>query len=229
MKKLQLSTPLLPREVTWGTGYLLFSLFFSGVLIKLLLSWLWPDYPRVWLDTIYYGLNLAVGILIFHHFLAESLRHILKQLPMIVLVSVIALVVYFAVVPPLDTAIDALKPGAINQNNEYIVQKAAVNPWLNAFGIIALVPTSEEILYRGLVFGGIRKKSRILAYVVSILLFAAIHVVPYWNLYTPSLFMLFFAAYLPAGLILALSYEISDSIFAPILIHTVINTIAILI
>lgn len=229
MKKRELSSQLLPREITWGTRYLLFQLAFLGALIKLLLGWLWPGYSAVWLDTIYYGINLAAAIWIFRHFISQSLCHAIKHLPLIIIVSFIALIVYFAVVPPLETAIETLKPDFVNQNNSYVIQKAATNQWLNTFGIIALVPFAEEIWYRGLLFGAIRKKNRALAYVVSVLVFAAIHIIPYWGMYTLPVFLLSFAVYIPAGLILALAYELSDNIFAPVLIHTTINTIAMLI
>ena len=232
MKKLHFSTQLRPSEITWGTRYLLFAIFFFGFLLKQLLDWLCPECPATLmtfiLDTTYYGTNLLVSVFIFRHFLTEALKRVIKRLPMLLLISAIALVTYYAVVIPLDILTETIRPDHINKNTEHITNAIAINPWFSTFAIVFLVPASEEILYRGLVFGAIRKKNCILAYVISILLFAAIHVIPYLGNEPIVLSLLSFVAYVPAGLILALSYEISDNIWTPIFIHTVINTIAVL-
>lgn len=246
MKK-QLSCPLLPREINWGIPYLIFSLAILGSLIKLVLGWVWPDCPPAWsdtvIDTIYYAINLTAAVFIFRHFLKESIFHAVEQMPRILLVCGIALVVYFLVVPALEMLIEYLseyierawgsnqthRPDYDNLNNVHIIKKAATTPGLTAFGIVLLVPAAEEILYRGLLFGGLRNKHRVLAYLVSILVFSAIHVVPYIGEYTMVEFALTLVVYLPAGLILAMSYEYSDSIFAPIFIHTIINALSIIV
>ena len=62
---------------------------------------------------------------------------------------------------------------------------------------------------------------------VSVLAFAAIHVVGYIGLFDPVTLILCFVQYLPAGIILAAAYEKTDTIITPILIHIFINLIGI--
>jgi membrane protease YdiL (CAAX protease family) len=48
------------------------------------------------------------------------------------------------------------------------------------FGLAVLIgPVVEEVLFRGVVFGSIRQKNRILAYVVSMVLFSVYHIWQY--------------------------------------------------
>jgi len=78
-----------------------------------------------------------------------------------------------------------------------------------------------------LIFRELYGKSRWAAYLVSIAAFAAVHIIGYLRVYSPMELLLSFLQYLPAGLCLAWSYAKSDTIFAPILIHTAVNAIGI--
>ena len=82
-------------------------------------------------------------------------------------------------------------------------------------------------MFRGLLFRGIYGKSRVAAYLISALCFCLIHVANYIGSYELPLLAMCFVQYLPAGLILAWSYEKSNTILTPIAIHTVINAIGI--
>ena len=97
-----------------------------------------------------------------------------------------------------------------------------------AFGTVLLVPVAEEALYRGLIFGQIYNRNRLAAYIISSVVFAAIHVISYIGLYEPIHLMLCLLQYLPAGLCLGWAYANSDTIWAPILMHITINQISIL-
>ena len=102
MKKLQPYVSLRPREITWGTRYLIFSLCFLGPLIQWILQRHWPAYSP-YLNTIYYTVNLVATVIIFRHFLWDSLLQVPKLLCRILLVGVIAIVVYWIVTVPLET------------------------------------------------------------------------------------------------------------------------------
>ena len=97
---------------------------------------------------------------------------------------------------------------------------------LTALFTVFLAPLSEECLFRGLLFGQVLKKSRMGAYALSAVCFALIHVMGYLGTYTPLQLVLSLAQYLPAGLILARSFEKSGTIAVPILIHMTINAIS---
>ena len=86
-----------------------------------------------------------------------------------------------------------------------------------------LVPPAEECFYRGLFFQTFAKKALWLGYAVSTTVFALIHILGFIGSASPLALVLSFLQYLPAGLCLAWSYAKSDTIFAPILIHALVN------
>ena len=108
-----------------------------------------------------------------------------------------------------------------NDNNDAIYEMAT-----SEFGPIAaagaiLAPIVEECIFRGAIFGGLRRKNRALAYTVSALLFSLYHV---WQsaLFDPTQ-LWYLVQYIPASLILARCYERCDSIWAVIFVHMLNN------
>jgi membrane protease YdiL (CAAX protease family) len=94
---------------------------------------------------------------------------------------------------------------------------------------VILVPITEEVFYRGVIFGSLDKTNRLLAYVVSVLVFSAIHVVGYIGSDTSAFWVVIsLLQYIPASICLAWTYAQTDSIFTPTLIHMAINLLAML-
>ena len=120
-----------------------------------------------------------------------------------------------------------IDPEFANVNDQSIAQMAEKHYALMVFFTVLLVPITEETLYRGLLFQGLQRKSRVLAYLVSVSVFAWIHVMGYIGSFDALTLVLCFVQYLPAGAILALAYEKTDTIITPILIHIIINQIGI--
>ena len=112
-------------------------------------------------------------------------------------------------------------------NDEAILSMKQGSFFLMALGTVVLVPPVEECFFRGLIFRNLYSSSKWAAYLVSILAFAAIHILGYIGTYSPLELVLAVLQYLPAGLCLAWSYTRADTIFAPILIHAAINATAI--
>ena len=125
------------------------------------------------------------------------------------------------------TLLVQLDPSYFNANDSAIAEMVRSELTLIAAGTILLVPVAEESLFRGLIFGTLRKKSRIAAYLVSICVFSFVHLIGYFDTYTPMQLLISFLSYLPAGLCLGWAYEKADTIFAPILIHAAVNAIGI--
>jgi membrane protease YdiL (CAAX protease family) len=92
--------------------------------------------------------------------------------------------------------------------------------WLNFLLTLLLAggiaPLVEEVIFRGLIYGWLRAHMPIaVAVIVSAAIFAAAHVIP---LLLPALFVV--------GIILALVYEYSGSLWTSILLHSIQNTLA---
>lgn len=216
------------REYTWGIRYLLFQLLLLPSFMVMILRIIWPDIDSSILNFIFYAVNFTVVVVLLHNFMGQSTSHIWKNLDKVLFVAAIGFAVYWVSNMSLSALISKLFPGFFNVNDAAISVGTQENFLLMAIGTIVFVPTAEELLYRALLFGICRKRSRILAYAISVLVFAAIHVTGYLGVYQPLHLLLCFVQYFPAGLVLAAAYDITGNIYTPILIHTAVNFIGIL-
>lgn len=91
-----------------------------------------------------------------------------------------------------------------------------------------LAPIGEELIFRGVVFTGLRKYNRFLAYAVSAFLFGFIHVMN--SVFAGNIFeMVQMIPYAFSGLVFAYIYERTDNIWASILTHMTNNIFALLV
>lgn len=170
----------------------------------------------------FYVFMTLLIFLLFHRFLGQSFGKLLQKPGSALLGILIGLVFYFGfqvILSPITETVE-------NLNNNQMVSQAIQTPWLMFVMTVILAPIVEETLFRGLVFGTIRKSSRIMAYVVSTLLFCLLHV---WQqifaTWDPRYFSLMLP-YVAPSLALAWCYEKSESIWAPMVLHGGINAIA---
>lgn len=102
--------------------------------------------------------------------------------------------------------------------------ESSQNGWLMAVALILVMPIVEEFIFRGVIFGTLYPKSSVLAIIVSVALFAAFHTAPYCFRMDDALYLsIYFFQYVPMGLFLIWLYVSTDSIFAPILMHIIMN------
>ena len=93
--------------------------------------------------------------------------------------------------------------------------------------VVFLAPFVEETLFRGLVFGSLKDKSRAGAYLASCLLFALLHV---WQFAVTSrdlTYFLLMVQYLVPGLVLAWAYEHSGTLWTSVALHAAANALSI--
>ena len=88
---------------------------------------------------------------------------------------------------------------------------------------VLMAPLVEECLFRGVVFGTIRPKSRFWAYAASIALFSLYHVWQYVLVYQDPKLLL---AYVPVSAALTFCYEQTRSIWPPVFFHMCINALS---
>ena len=82
-----------------------------------------------------------------------------------------------------------------------------------AFAVVVLAPVCEEVFFRGYIYAATKRFSdRFFACLFSSLLFAVVH----HNI--NALFPLFFLA-----IILVIAYELTGSLWTPMLIHALVN------
>lgn len=179
------------------------------------------------LNFTFYLVNFIAILLIFHDFLGRALKQATRHPALLCQAVILGLAAYYASCRVMDWGISQLAPGYSNYNDQAISNMVNGNYFLMAVGTVVLVPPVEECLFRGLIFRNLYGKSRWAAYIVSIAAFAIIHILGYIGRYEPLELVMAFLQYLPAGLCLAWAYTKADTIFAPILIHTIINAVSI--
>lgn len=223
--KLSISTTR--RETLLGWAYLLISLFVLPTVLYAIFGLLAQPVSESVLNLIFFLVNFLAVVGIFHRFLWESLKAAAKKPLMCLGIAVIGIFAYFAAMWFVSFLITIIKPDFSNVNDDAIFDMMGEHTGLLVFASVFLVPITEETLYRGLIFQSLHQKSPDAGYAVSVLAFAAIHVVGYIGLFDPLTLLLCFVQYLPVGIILASAYEKTDTIITPILIHIFINLIGV--
>lgn len=86
---------------------------------------------------------------------------------------------------------------------------------LIGFVVVVLAPLSEELVFRGFIYGGLRKRvGKLLALLLTSLAFAVVHFQFHWAMFSQIMLL---------GIILALIYEKTRSLIVPILAHSLYN------
>lgn len=227
MKKTTLYHAPSLRETMSGFLYLAFELFLLPSLLRWCNRQLSPSLSTAELNFLYYLLNFLAVLLIFHEFLGHNLTQVTQHPAYFCQAVILGLAAYYACFYALDFLMDSITPGFTNYNDGAIAEMSHGSYFLMLVGTVILVPVAEECFFRGLIFRNLYGKSRWAAYLVSMIAFAAIHILGYIGLYSPLELIMAVLQYLPAGLCLAWAYQKSGTIFAPIVIHACINFLSI--
>ena len=214
-------------ETVAGIIYLALQLFVLPEILYWVNGRLHQPLNEAEINFLFYFINFMAVLMIFHNFLGGSARQAVQHPVMLAEAVILGLVFYYVCMYCTNVLITMLSPGYANYNDEAIFSMSRGNSFLILIATVVLVPPVEECMFRGLVFRNLCGRSRILAYIVSITLFSAIHILGYIGLYSPLELAMAVLQYLPAGLCLAWSYERANTIFAPIFMHAAINYITI--
>lgn len=219
------SPTLTKSEIIWGFAYLVFQLIFLPGILGVF-SWFIPM-TLLEVNLVFYTVNLVAVLAIFHRFLLVNFDLALEGPGNVFFATLFGMGRYLMMSMLVGMIVLSLDPEFVNFNDETLFEMAGSDLSLMALATIVLVPPVEETLFRGLIFRNLMEKNRTAAYFVSTIAFAAIHLMGYLTEYAPMELFLAFLQYLPAGLCLAWAYERSGTIFAPILIHSLVNAMGI--
>ena len=222
---MKLSISMTRKEILFGWVYLLLSMFLLPSLIVLGNTRLSDPFSETELNIFYFFFNFLCVVLIFHRFLGKSFKTALQSIWRCLRFAALGFILYYAAALLVSNFIFWLDPDFANVNDSAISELSKEHYTLLSFCTVFLVPVTEETFYRGLLFQPLQAKSRVLAYLVSALVFAAIHITGYIGLYDFTTLLLCYIQYLPAGIALCFAYEKADTIVAPILMHIAINQI----
>jgi membrane protease YdiL (CAAX protease family) len=182
------------------------------------------------LNVAYYVIGIVYVLIFMRGFLRRNfdtlLDHKANSLLSMVAAYFINAVLSYAFYAILNYVLPHFGLDLDNPNNEF-VNAMAEEGYKTVFAMaVFLGPIVEEVLFRGVVFGSIRKKSRAWAYVVSVALFSLYHVWQYAIAYMDPTLLLYALQYVPVSIALAWCYEKSGSIWAPIFFHMAVNALS---
>ena len=179
------------------------------------------------LNVIYYAVSFIVVLIFMFRFLRASFADIFDNFGRFLITAALAIVIYYAV----SAAVGALLLGVMDEianpsvETEIELTKADFNKTMVI--AVLLAPVVEESMFRGALFGAIRVKSRLAAYIVTTVLFAVYHLWPYFVADFAWMDLLYLLQYVPIGIILAWCVERSGTIWTSILVHALINYVAV--
>ena len=173
-------------------------------------------------NLLYYGVGTAYMLLFLRKFLRREFDPLCDR-PLNCFVEIL---ICYGIMLALNMLVSGLLSlvATDNPNNAAIMDMADRDTGKVAAMAVFLAPLVEEPMFRGSVFGLIRRKSRLLAYAVSMLLFSLYHVWAY-ALSDPGSWI-YIVQYLPASYVLCRCYERTDSLWGSIFLHMMINGIS---
>ena len=232
MAKRQSNAYLSSGELVGGTiffvVYLLVLPFATEPLFRLISILLDVNIGKGLQNTIYYYVIFALTVIIFHGLLARTSRNLMDNLGTAAKTLGAGLIALYGLNELVYRLTHMLIGTQTNLNDKTINAQIDTAPRSTLVIVILLAPFVEEVLFRGLVFGGLRSHSRTVAYLVSCLLFAFLHVWQYaWGSHDVAYFWLM-VQYLVPGMVLAWAYDHSGTLWTSVGLHAAANALSVL-
>ena len=208
-----------------------------AVLLPLLLGFLYntfspdiiPEMTSPQLNLIYFAFSFVFVLIFLFRYLKASFSDFFDNTLGSLFSIILGFLLYYAMLYAVSFLLTAFLDDIINPNTEGIINATKLNANVMLVVGVLFAPIVEEALFRGALFGTIRSKNRLLAYIVSALVFSLYHLWQHYVFDFDWSFLLFLLQYVPASIALAWCYERSGSIWSSILLHALINYIALLI
>ena len=177
-------------------------------------------------SVIYYYVLFAVTLIVFHKFIARTSRNFADNLGVACRNMLLGLIALYGLNELVYRLSSLVISNRTNLNDTTISAQIQDAPRVTLLIIVFLAPFIEEVLFRGLVFGNLKSKSRVVAYLVSCLLFALLHVWQFAVVQQDITYFLLMVQYLVPGAVLAWAYESSGTLWTSIGLHAVANALS---
>ena len=122
-------------------------------------------------------------------------------------------------------AIMLVLPDTQNPNNAEVTDLIFKDFGKMKATLMFLAPVVEELLFRAGIFGVLRRRNRLAAYLLSMLLFSLYHVWAY-ALQDP-VYWIYLLEYVPVALLLCRCYERTNTVWSCIFFHMMVNGVAV--
>ena len=232
MAKKKTSPYMTPGEQVAGTVFFVIYLvvlpFVTGRLFRLAELLLDVTISQALQNVIYYYVLFAVTLLIFHKFLARTCRNLADNLGVACQTLLVSLVGLCGLKERAYRLTNLGMADRTSRNGTAISTQMDAAPHMTLLIVVFLAPFVEETLFRGLVFGNLKGKSRPVADVVSCALFALLHVWQFAVVYQDVTYFLLMLQYLVPGAVLAWVYDRSGTLWTSIALHALTNALSVL-
>lgn len=219
-----------PGEQIAGTVffviYLLVLPFAAAPLFRLVGHLLDASITVAMQTAICYYVLFAVTIIIFHGFLARTSQRLAENLEDALKTLGVGLVALYGLNELAYRLLGLFLESRTNLNNGTVSVRMDSAPNMTLLIVLLLAPFVEEVLFRGLVFGNLRHRSRLLAYAASCLLFALLHVWQFAVVRQDLTYFLLMLQYLVPGLVLAWAFEHSGTLWTSVALHALANALS---
>jgi len=225
------SNPMTKTEAIVGWLYLFIHIFALQYLIALIDAYLLPlinvELSTANLNVLYYCISFIFVLCFLFKYMRTNFSYFTGSFLDTLKTVVWGYVLYNAAMFVIQMLLSLVLEKLANPNTSDINELVKLNPNSMIVVAVLMAPIVEEMLFRGVVFGTIRRKNRILAYVVSALLFSVYHLWRYmldglsWDL------LLYLVQYIPPSIVLAWCYEKSRNVWAPVFLHMMINFVSV--
>lgn len=179
-------------------------------------------------NLVYYIISFSLVLLFMGGYLRRSFDNLLDH-PMLCLKQFF---IAWGLCFVLNIAVNILLIfiGVIDSNPNQNTVEALASTDKRTMMVLAvlLAPMVEEPIFRGGVFCTLRRRSRIAAYVVTVLLFGLYHIWSYMISARDITILIYVLQYVPGGIALCYAYDKSGSIWTAILFHMSYNFISML-
>ena len=209
------------------TIYLLVLPFAAGPLFRLAGELLGVTISEAIQNTLTYYLLFAVSVIVFHGFLARTSRRLAENVGGAVKTLGLGLVGLYGLNELVFRLSNLVIANRLNLNDTSISAQIDDAPHTTLLIVILLAPFVEEVLFRGLVFGNLRRRSRLTGYAVSCALFALLHVWQFALVNQDITYFLLMVQYLVPGIVLAWCYEHSGTLWTSIALHAAANALSV--
>lgn len=178
-------------------------------------------------DAAYYYILFALVLIAFGEYFWRTTRTFFDH-PWRTLGTVgLGLVAFYGLNELTWRVLELVIAGQANLNDQAILARMDTAPRTTILIVVFLAPVVEEALFRGYVFGNLRPYSRAAAYLVSSFLFACLHVWQFVVLEHNLAYLPVLLQYLVPGLVMAWTFERSETLWGSVLLHMVVNALAV--
>lgn len=219
--------PQLTRQEQFR-GLIFFAAYFLVFpVLKMGVEWIFDHFFGLYLSeamsaAVYYYIMGVLTMVVFWSFLKNGLSILRDFLPENLLAIATGLVGTLV----LQFPVNRLPWPVENPDTASWAEQYAYSYGATIIIVVVLMPIIEEVLFRGLVFGSLRRYSRPMAWAASVLLFVIYSVWTFAVAYGDIRYMVLSIQYLPMALALTWCYDRGGSIWSAAILHAILDAIA---